>query len=168
MTNFYLIDATRLRGAMQALLEVLVDAAEGAGWEPSEACITPVEPGINCDSIHVWPQTIRPERPSGATADKCHVLPVVDLRFSIASCFGSDYVASCEWWSAEQRTPAILDRLWGVVGGLYVATSDGTLRAGMGVTCEDVSLGRVDGFDSGDMFQVQGTVSVTLGVDQIG
>ena len=162
MTNYAALDETRLRDVAQALLDVLVDAAEGAGWVDPTNQLTLVRPGAGCDSISVWVDSIVPQVVGGGP---CSVVPQVVLRYAIAVCMGADEIESAGWW-AERAD--FLDRVWGTIGGLHVASADGTLCAALGVACDEVALTRSDRFDSADLFVWEGAVVLTLGVSTLG
>lgn len=162
MTNFAAIDATRLRDMLQAVLAVLVDAAEGGGWSPDETAVTLVQPGYGCDSIYVWPQSITPDPDPRLP---CAVVPVVAVRWAIALCVGADETENAAWWAERVDQ---LDPLWSVLAGLYASVTDKTLvkrlneAAGIGTDCMSVALGRADRFDSADVFVWEGTLFVTM------
>lgn len=156
MTDFAALDETKLRDACEAVLGVLVDAARGAGWEPSAQAVTLVDATPECDGVYVWPATIGVE-----AAAKCVAVPQVGVRWLVASCIGAGEVEDDAWWGDRVE---LLDRVWAVVGGLFAAYTDGTLCGALGLACDDVRLDRVDRFDSGDLFVWSGVVTVTLGV----
>lgn len=162
MTNFAALDQTRLRDMLQAVLDVLLDAADGAGWTPADSAVTLMQPGYGCDAVYVWPQSV------GPTPDPqlpCAVVATVTVRWAIALCVGADAEETGDWWAERV---AELDRVWGVVGGLYAAIVDKTLvralnaAAGVGTDCMSVRVGRADRFDSADVFVWEGSLAVDL------
>lgn len=154
--------ATLAHGAMrtqaEAILGVMVDAAEGAGWSPKSAAVTLARPGEQCNSLYVWVDTIRPD---GLDRQQCAVDAVIDYRCMISVCMGAAVNETDAWWAGRVER---LDMAWGVVAGLYAAHTTRTLCSALGVDCQHVTLGTFSRFDAGDMFTWEGTVSVLSSV----
>lgn len=163
MTDFAALDQTRLRLALEAVLDVMVDAAEGGGWSPAESAVTLMQPGYGCDGLYVWPNVVVPVQ--GDPTQKCVRTPRVDVRWAMALCVGADATENAEWW--RDRVD-LLDQVWAVIGGIYQAAADGTMAkavhavAGTGKDCGVIQVGNAARFDSGDVLVWEGSLTILL------
>lgn len=152
--------STTLYDAAVGLAGILHTAAANAGYV-LPTCVTPMEPGWDCERIHVWPQQIN------TTQVKCNAAPIITLRWGVAACIGADENEDCDWWS-DGRTEKALTIAWAVYAGLVDAyiktpTGQGTLCEALGVNnCEEVVIGQVDVFPSADAVLYSGTVAFRL------
>lgn len=156
--NYAGLAHTRMRRQAEAILDVMVDAAEGAGWAPSSRAVTLARPAEQCNSLYVWVDQIRAE---GLDRQQCAVVPVIDYRCMISVCMGVAVNETDAWWAGRVER---LDMAWGVVAGIYAAHTSRTLCKTLDVQCTDVNLGTFVRFDNGEMFTWEGTVSVASSV----
>ena len=166
MTDFAALDQTRLRQALEAVLDVMVDAANGGGWSPAESAVTLMQPGYGCDGLYIWPNQVLPGPPGDIDPNqKCTRTPKVDARWAIALCVGADEVEGADWW--RDRVD-LLDHVWAVIGGIYQSAADGTMSkavhavAGTGKDCGVIQVGNAARFDSGDVLVWEGSLTILL------
>lgn len=158
-------DPTTLWDTMDGLADLLAEAAAAIPWTRDDgsavpACVTPVEPAVECDTIHVWPGQIQTIHVA-----KCVAAPQVDINWRLATCIGSGTVENCAWWAEGDRAENAVNRLWGVYGYLVAAFLNKTLSDDLGgVSCEDIRFQPVQNVESADYAAWQGILRVNLGV----
>ena len=158
-------DPTTLFTALDGLADLLAEAAAAVPWTRSDgsavpACVAPVEPAVECDTIHVWPGSI-----STIHQSNCVAAPEVLLNYRIATCIGASNVEDCAWWSEGNRAENAVGRLWGVYGYLIASFLNKTLSDDLGgVSCQDIRFEPVQNVESADFAVWTGALRVNLGV----
>lgn len=149
-------DPTVLETTAIAILNVLKDAAEDMGWQPKNACVTAGTASIDCDSIHVWPDSISPTRDSAG--ESCHVVLRTRFQYAVAVCIGANRVETCKFWN--EHSAEVHDKIWALEVALVVATLTNNF---CGVGCGQV---RFEPFTlvppEGDVQVWQGALSIDL------
>lgn len=158
-------DPTTLWTAANGLATLLAEAAAAIPWTRNDgtavpACVTPVEPAVECDTLHVWPGIIQTIHQGS-----CIAAPQADLNYRIATCIGAGTNENCAWWREGDRSQNAINRLWGVYGYLVASYLNGALKTALdGVSCEDIRFQPVNNVPSADYAVWQGSIRVNLGV----